>query len=77
MAERDLHIDAPKEVPAKSVGPARTRQAVEQILHLGMCPEHGTCEWFGLSRSALNRPLKLNSEHSELLRKRIIELSLE
>ena len=59
------------------VGPARRRQAIEHILDLGMCSARRACQWFGLSRSALYRPLKSNGELEELLLRRIFELSLE
>jgi|TARA_B110000305_G_scaffold195317_1_gene219769 putative transposase len=59
------------------VGPARRRQAIGHILGLGMCSARRACRWFGLSRSALYRPLKSNGELEELLLRRILELSLE
>ena len=59
------------------VGPARRRQAIEHVLRLGMCSARRACEWLGLSRSALYRPLKTSRELEELLLRRVIELSLE
>ena len=58
------------------VGPARRRQAIEHILELGMRSARRACRWFGLSRSALYRPLKSKGEIEELLLRRIFELSL-
>ena len=59
------------------VGPARRRQAIEHILDLGTCSARQACQSFGLSRSALYRPLKPNGELEELLLRRIFELSLD
>ena len=42
-----------------------------------MCSARRACQFLGLSRSALYRPLKSNGELEELLLRRVIELSLE
>ena len=59
------------------VGPLRKREAIERILSLGMCSVRRACQFLGLSRSALYRPLKSSGELEELLLRRVFELSLE
>lgn len=59
------------------VGPARRRQAIGHVLGLGMCSARRACQWLGLSRSSLYRPLKSSRELDELLLRRVVELSLE